>query len=188
MASFQWYKWRDGFLVPEERLLPDCTDCVLSTVYWNLCVLIPKFLKRQNRQMSAADGDCKILTKYIPMVSIVCRSLPQYATRCVDPLPISRNFLHSVEWFQLLFLFELKFMNFPNPLKLGTILRYFFMWLGKKVPLKLLRHIRCNFNSTLLFNKVYKGTDGTLIGDKSHFLWVRTHTLSFLDHLCRNIF
>lgn len=49
---------------------------------------------------------------------------------------------------------------------------------GRKVSLKLLRHIRCNFKSTLLFSKVYKGTDGTLICDKSHFFLVRTHTLS----------
>jgi hypothetical protein len=54
----------------------------------------------------------------------------------------------------------------------------FFYVDGEKVPLKLLRHIRCNFKSTLLFSKVYKGTDGTLIRYKSHFFWVRTHTLS----------
>jgi len=89
-------------------------------------------VSKANRQMSAADGECKILKKSIPMVSIVRRSVSQYAARCVDALPISGNFLHSVVWLQSLFLFELKFIHFPNPLKLGTLLRYFFTWMGKK--------------------------------------------------------
>ena len=168
--------WRETFY-------PTVLIFVLNTVYWNYCVLIPKFLKRQNRQISTADGECTILMKSIPRLSIVRRSLPQYAAHCVDALPISRNFLHSVMWLQSLFLFELKFMHFPNPLKLGTLLRYFSCGWGKS-SIEALRHIRCNFKSTLLFIKVYKGTDGTLIPISSECKLIRYH---LLDNLYRNI-
>jgi hypothetical protein len=125
--------------MPEERPFTRLYVFCTKHLYWSHCVLRPKFLKRQNRQKSTADGDCKILTKSIPMVSIVRRSLPQQAvlTRCQFLGTFYTAWCDSIRCF----FSNSSSCSFLTLWNLEPCCDIFYVD-GEKVPLKLLRHFR----------------------------------------------